>query len=43
MRLPTCTRLPSAALPAMEPCPRISVSQKNGISFARRACGVSAP
>ena len=37
------TRLPSAGLPAIEPCARINVPQKNGINFSRRCLGRRRP
>ncbi len=40
--LVSVTELPSVRLPAIDPCSRMSVPQKNGISFSRRAAGVSA-
>ena len=40
--LVTVTELPSALLPAIEPCFAISSFQKNGISFSRRSSGVAA-
>ena len=36
------TELPERTLPAIEPWAAMSVLQKNGISFSRRASGVSA-
>ena len=40
--LVTPTELPSALLPAIEPCFAISSFQKNGISVSRRSAGVAA-
>ena len=37
------TRLPSAGLPAIDPCAFINVPQKNGISFSRRCLGRRCP
>ena len=39
--LVSVTELPSALLPAIEPCFAISSFQKNGISFSRRSSGVA--